>query len=190
MTLGGQRGSEPPIGRDARLRFAAMTEPRRPSTPRSREGSWNDVSDPRGASGEQRAGRAAVQLQRTFPAVPQSVGAVRSALVAFAHGHGIAERIVDAVALAASEAATNVVLHAYAAAGAEGSIEVTAALAGTELWVIVTDAGSGLQPHRESPGLGLGLAIIARVADGVDLIELASGGLEVRMRFAVGPGDV
>jgi hypothetical protein len=31
----------------------------------------------------------------------------------------------------------------------------------------------------------LGLAIIARVADGVDLLKPAAGGLELRMRFEV-----
>ncbi len=53
--------------------------------------------------------------------------------------------------------------------------------------MIVADSGSGLRPRRNSPGLGLGLAIIARVADGVDLVTSASGGLEVRMRFATAP---
>ena len=128
------------------------------------------------------------QFQQTYIALPESVGAVRSALVAFVRACGLGQRTVDAVALAASEAATNVVMHAYGGGGAPGNIEVTAAVAGDELWVIVTDAGSGLQPHRDSPGLGLGLAIIARVADGVDLVKPASGGLEVRMRFAVASG--
>ena len=116
---------------------------------------------------------------------------MRSALVAFVRGCGGAEATVDAVALAASEAATNVVLHAYRETGDEDrcTMEVTAALADGELWVIVTDAGSGLKPHRDSPGLGLGLAIIARVTDGVDLVEPSSGGLEVRMRFAVAPAS-
>jgi len=126
----------------------------------------------------------APSFQRTFPALPDSVGAVRGALVSFARGCGMPEQTVEAVALAASEATTNVVLHAYADRPEPGELEVSATLAGDELWVIVTDAGGGLQPHRESPGLGLGLAIIARVADGVDLVKPAAGGLEVRMRFA------
>jgi anti-sigma regulatory factor (Ser/Thr protein kinase) len=120
------------------------------------------------------------------------VAEVRSAIIEFVRACGIDEETVDAVALASSEAATNVVLHAYVEAGEDerGMIELTAALAGDELWVIVTDAGSGLKPHRDSPGLGLGLAIIARVTDGLDLVEPASGGLEVRMRFAVAPAAI
>lgn len=165
-----------------------MAEPRRrpPSTRRSRRVQLR-MSDSREPARDQREGPASgAQLQRRFPAVPESVGAVRTTVVRFARGAGVPEHTVDAVVLAVSEAATNVVLHAYAEAQAEGDMEVTVALAGQELWVMVTDAGSGLQPHRDSPGLGLGLAIIARVADGVDLVKPSGGGLEVRMRFAIG----
>jgi len=149
----------------------------------------DDVSDPRGASGDQRArsGAGAPSFECEFPAAPDAVGAIRRALVTFVRGCGLPQSTVEAVALAASEAATNVVVHAYEEAAQPGTIEVTAALANEELWVIISDSGSGLQPHRESPGLGLGLAIIARVADGVDLVKAATGGLEVRMRFTVAP---
>ena len=120
-----------------------------------------------------------------YPAVPESAGAVRAALARFAREHGIVESTIDSIALAASEAVTNVVVHAYVDAGEPGRLDVTAVLAADEIWVMVTDAGSGLRPRRDSPGLGLGLAIIARVADGVDLVEPTDGGLEVRMRFAL-----
>jgi anti-sigma regulatory factor (Ser/Thr protein kinase) len=127
------------------------------------------------------------QLDRTFPAQPESVRALRNEVAKYARACGIAEPTVAAAALAASEAATNVIVHAYTEQSDTGAIEVVAALAGGELWVIVADTGSGLQPRRDSPGLGLGLAIIARVADGVDLVESSEGGLEVRMRFALEP---
>jgi anti-sigma regulatory factor (Ser/Thr protein kinase) len=94
---------------------------------------------------------------------------------------------VEAVQLGVSEAVTNVVMHAYSDAAAPGPVEVAAALAAGELWVIVADAGSGLRPRRDSPGLGLGLGLIAQVSDGVDLEHRASGGLELRMRFVVDP---
>jgi len=123
-------------------------------------------------------------FERTYAAVPASVGAARAALTRFSRRHGLSESTIEAARLAASEAITNAVVHAYADRAEQGQFTLTAALAGDELWVIVTDCGSGLQPRRDSPGLGLGLAIIARVADGVDLVTAASGGLEVRMRFA------
>jgi serine/threonine-protein kinase RsbW len=128
---------------------------------------------------------ATMRFQDRYPAVPESVAAVRSALEGFARRYRLPPETIDAVTLAASEAATNVVVHAYRDANAPGEIEVAAALAADELWVIVTDAGSGLRPRTDSPGLGLGLAIIAQVADGVDLVKPAAGGLELRMRFAV-----
>jgi serine/threonine-protein kinase RsbW len=125
------------------------------------------------------------RFQDSYPAVPESVPAVRAALQGFARSYRLPQETIEAVALAASEAATNVVVHAYRDANAPGEIEVAAALASGELWVIVTDAGSGLRPRTDSPGLGLGLAIIAQIADGVDLVKPAAGGLELRMRFAV-----
>jgi hypothetical protein len=45
-----------------------------------------------------------------------------------------------------------------------------------------------MRARTDSPGLGLGLAIIAQMADGVDLVKPAAGGLELRMRFAVARG--
>jgi serine/threonine-protein kinase RsbW len=89
------------------------------------------------------------------------------------------------VRLAVSEAATNVVVHAYRDAPKAGEIELAASLAGGELWVIVADSGSGLRARRDSPGLGLGLGLIAGVADGIDLVQRAGGGLELRMRFGL-----
>jgi serine/threonine-protein kinase RsbW len=122
-----------------------------------------------------------------YPARPDSVSAIRKALQGFAARCKVPAETVEAVALAASEAATNVVVHAYRDDEQPGQIEVAAALAADELWVIITDGGSGLRPRSDSPGLGLGLAIIAQMADGVDLVKPAAGGLELRMRFAVNP---
>lgn len=127
----------------------------------------------------------ALRFQNSYPARPDSVGEIRKALQGFAKRCNVPRETVEAVTLAASEAATNVVVHAYRDAKHPGQIEVAAALAAEELWVIITDGGSGLRPRSDSPGLGLGLAIIAQMADGVDLVKPAAGGLELRMRFAV-----
>ena len=51
--------------------------------------------------------------QRLF-ADPQSVSALRRAVVAFAATAGATEDTRDAIALAVSEAVTNAVMHAYA----------------------------------------------------------------------------
>ena len=130
---------------------------------------------------------AARSFSEAYPALPESVAAVRAALVDFATRIGVPPATIAAVQLAVSEAATNVVVHAYDEASEPGVMEVAVAEAAGELWVIVSDAGSGLRPKPDSPGLGLGLGLIAQVSDGVDLVQRASGGLELRMRFVVGP---
>ena len=53
-----------------------------------------------------------------------------------------------------------------------------------ELRVSVADEGSGFQPLRDSPGLGLGLAIIAQLTDSLELLQGDGGGIRVVMRFA------
>ncbi len=90
------------------------------------------MSEPQGTSDGRQSGSAGAPARASSARSlrSESVGAVRSTLVAFARTCELAERTVDAVALAATEAATNVVLHAYAEAEEPGQIEVTAALAG------------------------------------------------------------
>jgi anti-sigma regulatory factor (Ser/Thr protein kinase) len=145
-----------------------------------------DKDEGHGTRGRLPAGdRSAATFHQVYPAIATSVREVRVALNRFAGGLGLSTETRDAVTLAASEAATNVVVHAYAEQDLPGTIEVSATVAMDELWVIITDTGHGLRPRLDSPGLGLGLAIIAQLADGVDLVRPASGGLELRMRFAL-----
>jgi anti-sigma regulatory factor (Ser/Thr protein kinase) len=125
-------------------------------------------------------------LRETYPAVDSSVVDARRALAEFAAAAGASEEQVDAVRAAASEALTNVVLHAYPAR--LGHVHVIARLAGGELWVLIADNGCGLHTGRESGGLGLGLALIARMTDGFSVVERSSGGTEMRMRFCLGAG--
>lgn len=103
------------------------------------------------------------------------------ALAAGAHGDAL-----DDIRLAASEAVTNAVRHAYPDGG--GYVHVTAAVTEGELWLLVADDGRGIRPRGTSPGLGLGLFLIACSADDLTVAECAGGGTEVRMRFALGAG--
>jgi anti-sigma regulatory factor (Ser/Thr protein kinase) len=117
----------------------------------------------------------------TFPAVADSVPRARHALAAFARRAGASGEQIDAVSLTSSEALTNAVLHAYR--GEPGAIQVTAALVAQELWVLIADEGSGIQPRGERPGLGLGLGLIAKLTDDFEIVARSGGGTEVRMRF-------
>ena len=88
---------------------------------------------------------------------------------------GLAEDVVTNVALAVSEAITNAVLHGYTDRDT-GFIEVAAELDGSDLVVTVTDDGGGMVPRPDSPGLGMGLPIIARLASTMDVRSPVSGG--------------
>lgn len=126
----------------------------------------------------------ATALIRRFPARPEHVGPAGREVTAYARHHGV--RDPDGVALAVSEAVTNAVLHAYAGAPAPGDVELVARrLAGDGLEVLVCDEGLGMVPRSDSPGLGVGLAVLASVADRVMVEGRRGGGTRVRMTFAV-----
>jgi anti-sigma regulatory factor (Ser/Thr protein kinase) len=122
-------------------------------------------------------------LSMTYPAEPDSVARARHALSEFAATAGADRQQVEAVRLAASEAVTNAVLHAYR--GDPGSVHVTAAVVSDELWILICDDGCGLEARPDRPGLGLGLALISQVSDELAVVPRASGGTEVRMRFVL-----
>lgn len=108
-------------------------------------------------------------MRLTLPATPESVPGVRHALTRLARELGASERVVADVALAVSEACTNVVLHAYREQERPGTLSVEADRHGDSLEVVVSDEGSGLRAREDSPGLGMGLALMAAVASGLQL---------------------
>ena len=122
-------------------------------------------------------------LRLSFPAVPESVPALRAAIARFAQEQGFSQRSLEAIQLAVSEAASKVVLHAYRLMDQPATIGVSAACRDNVLMVTVSDAGSGLRPHPDSPGLGVGLLLISTVADAVEFGRSPAGGLSVQMRF-------
>lgn len=126
--------------------------------------------------------RSAVRnLTETYAATATSVAKARSVLADFAAAAGATPSQVDAVRLAASEAVTNSVLHAYR--GEPGAIYVTAAAVADELRILIADDGCGLEPRPDRPGLGLGLGIISQLSDHFAIVSRACGGTEVRICF-------
>jgi anti-sigma regulatory factor (Ser/Thr protein kinase) len=89
--------------------------------------------------------------------------------------------------MAASEALTNVVVHAYR--GGPGQIHAMAWALREDFWLLVADDGCGLRSGEPSNGLGRGLALMAQLADELTIVEGACGGTEVRMRFMLGARD-
>ena len=125
-------------------------------------------------------GHAGVALEVQVRAIPEEISGVRRAARAFAVEHGVIHP--DDVAIAISEVCTNVVVHAYAD-GAPGSLTVSGAPAGSFVWFVIRDHGSGPIPRPDSPGLGMGLPIIAQVADHFEIGCPEGGGTSVRLGF-------
>jgi anti-sigma regulatory factor (Ser/Thr protein kinase) len=126
-----------------------------------------------------------VSFEATYPSTPSGVGAMRRDVAAFADRAGMGDDGVGDVQLAVSEAATNAVVHAYRQS--EGHLRVHARIEATELIVVVVDSGSGLAPRPDSPGLGLGMPLMASVTTRFSVVSQGSG-TEVHMAFAL-PGD-
>jgi anti-sigma regulatory factor (Ser/Thr protein kinase) len=116
-------------------------------------------------------------------AVARSVGVARRRLIAFASEVGADRELQARVALAVSEAAGNVVMHAYPDAGLR-PLHVAADFEDGDLEVVVADEGEGLR-RRRSPGLGAGLGIIAETCDEFVVREREPAGVELWMRFHV-----
>jgi anti-sigma regulatory factor (Ser/Thr protein kinase) len=94
-------------------------------------------------------------------------------------------QVLSDIKLAITEACTNVVVHAYAEA--EGPMSITAEVDAGRLVVAVCDEGRGIAPRADSPGLGLGLPLIATLAEAVELGRDAEEHTEVRMVFRLDP---
>ena len=86
--------------------------------------------------------------------------------------------------LAVSEAVSNVILHGYRESG-NGAFTIAVAWNGDELHVTVRDDGCGMQPRMDSPGAGLGLPLIANLADTFSVTAPPGGGTEVVMTFSL-----
>jgi anti-sigma regulatory factor (Ser/Thr protein kinase) len=123
-------------------------------------------------------------LARRFPARADQVRLARREVEAYAREHGAVDP--DGIALAVSEAVTNVVVHAYIDAPEPGDVEVFAERhPGDGLEIQVCDDGRGRRPRRDSPGLGVGLPIVARLAQRFRVETRPGGGTAVSMLFAV-----
>ena len=109
----------------------------------------------------------------------------RDAIRAFLRGRGADPRALADVLLAVSEVVTNCVVHGYR--GGQGDVAMEARHAGDTLLLSVADHGTGMTPRLDSPGLGLGLPLVGRIARRVDISAPEGGGTEVRMCFELDP---
>lgn len=122
------------------------------------------------------------EIELILPARAENVAVVRHALGALGETLDVDSRTLSDLKLAVTEACTNVVVHAYN--GEEGPMEVAASIdSESALEVVVRDNGPGITPRADSPGLGLGLPLIATLTDSVELSRNPKDQTEVRMIF-------
>jgi serine/threonine-protein kinase RsbW len=124
-------------------------------------------------------------LHEVYEATADAVPAARHAVTAYARRTGVADGRLTDIALAVSEACSNVVVHAYPHRAEPGRMEVTARRPDDVLEVAVSDAGRGMMPRTDSPGLGLGLPLIAEVTESFEVQASQGEGTRLVMRFAL-----
>ncbi|MCW3041526.1 MAG: putative anti-sigma regulatory factor, serine/threonine protein kinase [Solirubrobacterales bacterium] len=95
--------------------------------------------------------------------------------------HGASASLCEDVALAVSEAVNNAVLHAYGGKG--GEVHLVVDVIDDALEILVADQGYGFGEGPKSSGLGVGLRVIAELADTFSIDPGREAGVEVRMRF-------
>jgi serine/threonine-protein kinase RsbW len=122
-------------------------------------------------------------FELTLPARAENVAVVRHAFGGLGDALDVPDHALADVKLAVTEACTNVVVHAYP--DGPGPMSVSADLDGGALTVIVSDEGRGILPRPDSPGLGLGLPLIATLASSLELGTNDEDQTEVRMTFDV-----
>jgi serine/threonine-protein kinase RsbW len=121
-------------------------------------------------------------LELKLPARAENVAVVRHAFGGFAEVLTVDEQTLADIKLAVTEACTNVVIHAYERDDL-GDLEVDATIDDQLLTVIIRDNGRGIVPRPDSPGLGLGLPLIATLAETLELGKDGDEHTEVRMTF-------
>jgi serine/threonine-protein kinase RsbW/stage II sporulation protein AB (anti-sigma F factor) len=129
-------------------------------------------------------------IRRSFPADPGAPRNARHLVRDFLRAIGADPRALADVLLAVSEVVTNCVVHGYRGQSG-GQVAIEAHRRGDTLLLSIADRGLGMAPRPDSPGLGLGLPLVGRIADRVDISAEDGGGTTVRMSFSLsyGTGD-
>jgi anti-sigma regulatory factor (Ser/Thr protein kinase) len=123
------------------------------------------------------------RLELCLPAETRALRAMRWAATKFALTHRVADP--QGVELAVSEAVSNAIRHAYDGEATTGDVRLVACAQSDGLVIVVRDWGPhGMQPRLDTPGLGLGLPVIAQLTDRLEIEPADGGGTLVRMQFA------
>jgi anti-sigma regulatory factor (Ser/Thr protein kinase) len=127
--------------------------------------------------------RETTDVKLTLPARPENVSVIRHVLGAFAEALLLPDDLIEDLRLAVTEACTNVVRHAYSP-DLPGPVEISIRPEEERVNVVVADRGRGIGSSSDTTGPGLGLPLIAAIADDVELQAVPGGGSRVAMTFA------
>jgi serine/threonine-protein kinase RsbW len=131
--------------------------------------------------------KAQMQEQWTLFASPEIASRMRGLIELFcSKGNVDPDRVYD-IKLAVTEAANNAAQHAYVGRS-PGPITLVAWLELEDVLIELRDVGGGMAPRVDSPGTGMGLPMMGRLADQLDIRAGPGGtGTIVRMRFQSRP---
>jgi len=125
-----------------------------------------------------------------FPSLSENVAFARSAAAVFASRLDFTLDEIDEIKVAASEAVSNAVVHAYRG-GAPGPVRMTLEVRDGALVITVEDDGCGIEDvewakeaaHTTDPEerMGLGLVFISEYMNEVDLTSTVGRGTRLRM---------
>ena len=118
------------------------------------------------------------------PAVPSSARVLRQSLRRLAAGAGLDDQRTFGLLVAAGEAISNVIEHAYGLR--EGLIHLTGKRSGDRLVVEIRDDGAWRAPRSE--GRGRGLALMRSIVDAAELAADPSG-TTVRLSLTLAPAE-
>ncbi len=130
--------------------------------------------------------RQAAALDTRFPARTSQVALIRQAVGDIASEFGASGEALLQISLAVSEAATNAIVHAYRDRHEDEAGEVRVIVRPSfdgRLAVHVSDEGTGLIPRTDSPGMGLGLCLMAHETECFEMRKAPAGGTEVVLHF-------
>jgi anti-sigma regulatory factor (Ser/Thr protein kinase) len=128
----------------------------------------------------------ATHLSMEVPAAAAAVRGARCAVTRLCERLGLGLDLTERIRLAATEACTNCVLHAYDEDGANATFALDARVEEDELVLVVRDHGNGILGTRPRPDtLHLGLKVIEELADSASVFSSPGNGTRVAMHFAL-----
>jgi serine/threonine-protein kinase RsbW len=131
-------------------------------------------------------------LHLHLAAVPQSVPTIRRAVDAYVGASGAGTSLRHDICLAVSEACSNVVLHAYLDRPPDdppGPLSIVLVRRADRLHLSIEDEGRGMMARVDSPGLGMGLVVMSRMASACTITTQPErpAGCRIDLEFVLGP---